>query len=158
MARGTKMKTNIKAPNIKISEGIRNYINAKTKTFERPITKFLAESDDVDKNPIEVRKRRVEAFWEIGTQSSGVKKGLFYCKVQIAIPGKDKYVKAETASGDLYEAIDKIKDIITAQIVELKDKPADVKKRAARKVKRDIGFDPTSKIRDKESRARDESL
>lgn len=75
------MKINIKSPNITVTDAIRNYIENKTKTFERPIISFLAETEEIERYPIEERKRRVEAFWEVGSESSGIKKGLFFCKV-----------------------------------------------------------------------------
>ncbi len=151
------MKTTIKSPNIEVSEAIKTYIEMKTKSFERPIAKYMAADEDIEKNPIEERKRRVEAFWEVGTQSSGIKKGLFFCKVQIAMPGKERHIKAEATSGDLHSAIDEVKDIVTNQIVETKTKPIGLRRRAVRKVKREVNFDPASKDGEEGERARDES-
>ncbi len=150
------MKMTIKSPNIDVSEAIETYINMKTGTIERPIAKFMADKEDIEKNPIEERKRRIEAFWEVGTQSSGIKKGLFYCKVQISMPGKSRHIKAEVTSSDLYEAIDEVKDIVISQIVETKDKPTDIKRRSVRKVKRDLNFDPASKDGEEGERTLDE--
>ena len=129
------MKIIIKSGNLDVSEAIQKYIEKKTKSFERPIAKFMVDEGKIKKNPIEERKRRVKAFWEVGTQSSGIKKGLFFCKVQILMPGKSRYIKAEAVSSDLYAAIDEVKDIITSQIIKIKDKPIDIKRRAALKVK-----------------------
>ena len=146
------MKVIIKSGNIEISEAIRAYIEMKTKSFERPITKFIVNKAGRERNPIEDRKQRISTFWEIGTQ-----KGLFFCKVQLSIPGQSKHIKAEATEGDLYAAIDKVKDIITSQIVEVKDKPIDIKKRAVRKNKRITNLDPASKDSGEGGRTLDES-
>ena len=151
------MKTIIKSPNIKISEAVRIYIEMKTKSFERPIIRFMADEDDIERNPIEGRKQRIEVFWEIGTQSSGIKKGLFFCKVQISMPGKSRYIKAEATSADLYAAIDEAKDIVTNQIIKTKDKPTNIRRRAVRKVKREVNLDPASRDGEEGGRVLDES-
>ena len=152
-----KMKTIIKSLNIDVSEAVQIYIEMKTKSFERPIIRFMADEDDIERNPIEDRKQRIEVFWELGTQSSGVKKGLFFCKVQISMPGKSRHIKAEAKSADLYAAIDEVKDIITNQIVKTKDKPTNIRRRAVRKVKRTVNLDPASKDREEGERVLDES-
>ncbi len=151
------MKKTIKSVNIEVSEAIATYIETKTSSFERLLGKYMADEEDIKKNPIEERKKRVEAFWEIGTQSSGIKKGLFFCKVQIVIPGKTRHIKAEATSADLHAAIDEVKDIVTNQIIEIKDKPISSRRRAIRKIKRGINFDPASKDREEGGRVRDES-
>ncbi len=150
------MKTTIKSPNIEIIESIRKYIEKKVDSFERPIERYLTKQEDIDKNPIESRKERVESFWEIGTESSGIKKGLFFCKVQITMPGKSRHLIAQAESGDMHDAIDQVKDMIMSQIVEVKEKPVSVKKRAARRVKRDLLIDPAAKNGEGD-RVRDES-
>lgn len=132
------MKINIKSPNLEITEAMRVYMEKKVKSFERPISKYLVKQKDIEDNPIESRKTRVEIFWEVGTKFSGVKKGLFFCKGEVIIPGKEGYLRAYIESGNLYDAIDQVKDIIVSQIVEIKDKSISIQKKASRKVQRDL--------------------
>lgn len=147
------MKNIIKSPNIEVTEAIRLYIEKKTRSLERPVTGFLNE-DDVQEDPIESRKDQIEATWEVGTELSGSKKGLFFCKVIISIPGKDEII-AKAISGDLYSAIDEVKDIAIKQLITTKEKPDSITKRAARKMKRLLHFDPAAH-EDEGKRVRDE--
>ena len=110
------MNTIIKSPNIEVTEAIKLYIEKKMNSLERPLTSFLNE-EDVQENPIESRKDRIEVIWEIGTESTGSKKGLFFCKVIISIPGKNNDIIARAISGDLYSAIDEVKDITIKQLL-----------------------------------------
>ncbi len=137
------MKNIIKSPNIEVTEAIKLYIEKKMHSLERPITGFLNE-EDAQENPIESRRDRIEIIWEVGTESSGSKKGLFFCKVIISIPGRDNDIIAQAISGDLYSAIDEVKDIAIKQLVTNKEKPDSLRKRAARKFKRFFNFDPAA--------------
>ena len=132
------MKITIRALNLKISEAIKRYIEKKTQSFNRPLTRYLGKEEKINKNPIELRKERVESFWEIGTESAGRKKGLFFCEIQVRLPGKEKQIIARTKSNDLHKAIDQAKDIITGQIVEIKEKTATKNKKISQKIKDDL--------------------
>jgi len=148
------MNTIIKSPNIEVTEAIKLYIEKKMNSLERPLTSFLNE-EDVQENPIESRKDRIEVIWEIGTESTGSKKGLFFCKVIISIPGKNNDIIARAISGDLYSAIGEVKDITIKQLVNTKEKPDSLKKRAARKFKRLLNFDSAAH-KDEGERVREE--
>jgi ribosome-associated translation inhibitor RaiA len=138
------MKTIIKTTNIKIAESITNYINKKAKSLERPMKSFLKT-----KNSSEENKKGVEFHWEIGSESAEIKKGLFFCKLRLIIPGEKKDIIAHTKENNLHGAIDKAKDVIIKQIVDTKEKPVSKAKRGARKFKRNISVDDAAKEKER---------
>jgi len=132
------MKITIRALNLKISEAIKKYIEKKAQLFDRPIARYLANKEEIKKNPIEGRKERVESFWEVGLKSLGKKRELFSCEIQVLLPGKAKQLIARAESNDLHEAIDRAKDIITDQIIETKEKGSTKNKKNSQKIKNNL--------------------
>ncbi len=133
------MKVTIKTTNITLSDSLSDYIEKKIGFLEKFVGDFLAKGKDAE-NPIEQRKGRVEVLVNVGRESAGVKKGLYFSKAQVVIPG-EKNVIAETTSGDLLKAIDELKDDLCGQLTAIKKKDVSVTERKTRKLKKDISLD-----------------
>lgn len=79
-----------------------------------------------------------KAFVEIGRESNHHQKGdeIFLAEVRIKIPGREFFL--EERSGDLYAAIDKIKEELQREINKNKDRKQTLFVRGARKIKKRI--------------------
>ena len=100
--------TNINGSNMELTEAIKDYAIKKIMTLE----KYL-----VDYSPVDVTI-------EVGQTTNGQNKGkIFKAEVNIKIPGN--FIRATETAEDLYESIDKVKDHLQRQIVDLKNKMID---------------------------------
>jgi ribosome-associated translation inhibitor RaiA len=149
------MKIKIKVTNISLSGSLSQYLEKRILPLEKFIKDFLPKEKDLE-NPIEERKGRVEFFVEIGKESAGSNKGLFFSKARIFIPG-EKTIIAQTRDGDLRRAIDFLKDELYVQLSSIKKKSMAITERKVRSAKKDINLSPEARFYRK-GRIRDESL
>ncbi len=149
------MRIKIKATNIDLSESIKEYVDKKIGSLEKFTREFVADEKKLE-NPIESRKGRIEAFVDVGKESGGSNKGLFFSKARITIPG-EKIVIARTRSADLREAIDDLKDELYSQLSTISKKEAAITEREVRKVKKKINISEDAQFNQK-GRIREEGL
>ncbi len=145
------MRITIKTKNMELTDSISYYIEKKVQPLAKFLEKIAPNEDDL--NPIEERKERIEAFIDVGKESS---KGLFFAKAQINVPGKNLLI-AKVTSGKLDEAIDSMKDELQRLAVAYKEKPFAVKKRNVKEAKKDIKLTEEARL-NKGSRLRQEGL
>ena len=99
---------NITGSNMELTEAIKDYTTKKITTLK----KYL-----VDYSPVDVTI-------EVGQTTNRQNKGkIFKAEVNLKIPGN--FIRATETAEDLYEAIDKVKDHLQRQIVDLKNKMTD---------------------------------
>jgi ribosome-associated translation inhibitor RaiA len=149
------MKIKIKVTNISFSGSLSQYLEKRILPLEKFVRDFLPKEKDLE-NPIEERKGRVEFFIEIGKESAGSNKGLFFSKARVFIPG-EKTIIAQTRDGDLRRAIDFLKDELYVQLSSIKKKTMAITERKVRSAKKDINLSPGARFYRK-GRIRDESL
>jgi ribosomal subunit interface protein len=147
------MRIITKATNISLNDSISEYIEKKIGPLEKFITDFLPNKKDLE-NPIEDRKGRVEFFIDVGKESAGSNKGLFFAKAKIIIPG-EKIIIATARSNDLREAINILKDELYPQLITVKERIVSITERKVRKVKRESNLDEAARFYRK-GRIRDE--
>ncbi len=116
---------------------------------------FLPKGEDVE-NPVEERKGRVGFFVDVGKESAGSNKGLFFSKARIVIPG-EKTVVAESRSNDLRKAIDDLKDELYVQLASVKKRTVSITERKVREAKKDIKLSESARFYRK-GRIKDEGL
>lgn len=116
------MNINIKATNIDLTNEIKDYVNEKVES----LYKFLPRSADG------------VFFVEIGKESNHHQNGpdVFMAEIRFKLEGKDFYIK--DTSGELYTAIDLIRDESIREIKERKEKSQTLFVRGARKIKKRI--------------------
>ncbi len=116
------MQINIKATNIELTSEIKDYVNEKINS----LYKFLPRSSDG------------VFFVEIGKESNHHQNGpdVFMCEVRFAFEGKDFYIKDH--AGELFAAVDLVRDETQRQIKEKKGKSQTLFVRGARKIKKRI--------------------
>jgi len=146
------MKITITSKKIELTDAIKEYVEKKILSLEKFLSRFFKYSD----NPIEQRKERVEIFVEIGRESGGTKISSFYSKAQIDISGK-KVLIVKSQSGKLNEAIDQMKDELQRNIIDYKDKPASLKERNVKKIKKDLNLSKDARL-NRKGRLREEGL
>ena len=113
------MKINIKATGIELTPAISDYVNKKVSSIEKYLNK--GTNDAV-------------AQVEVGRSTQHHKSGnIFRAAVHITGSGFDLYAVCEM--GDLYAAIDVVKDEIVRNAVQLKDKRKTLARRGAEMVK-----------------------
>lgn len=113
------MKINIKATSIELTPAISNYVNKKISS----ISKYIDESN-----------KDVVAQVEVGKNTRHHKSGnIFRAEVHITGSGLDLYAVSEV--GDLYAAIDIVKDEIVRNAVQSKNKRKTLARRGAELVK-----------------------
>ncbi len=149
------MKIKIKTTNITLNNSIENYLNKKINPLEKFISDFLAQGKDLN-NPIEERKGRVEFLVEIGKESGKSKKGLFFTKVIVIIPGEKKVI-AHNRSGDLRQSIDVVKDELYVQLASIKKRMVSIAERKTRQAKKEININKDARFYRK-GRIREEGL
>jgi len=149
------MKTKIKATNINIDSSVSNYIEKKIGSLQKFISSFLPKEKELE-NPIEGRKERIEFFIDVGKMSGGIKKGLFFSKARVFIPG-EKAVVAKTESGNLREAIDFLKDELYSQLAVIKKRKISIAERKTREVKKKTNLSEGARFYRK-GRIREEGL
>ena len=149
------MRIIIKATNITLNDSISDYVNKKIGPLEKFIRDSLPKGKDLE-NPIENRKGRVEFFIDVGKESAGSNKGLFFSKARVVIPG-EKTIMASSRSGDLREAIDVLKDELYPQLMTVKERMTSITERKVRKAKRESNLDEGARFYRK-GRIREEGL
>lgn len=114
------MNINIKATNMELTNPIRDYVNEKIGYLE----KFFDES--------------AFAYVEVGRDSRHHQKGdeVFMAEVRIKSPGSDFF--SSERNGDLYAAIDKVKEELHREISKNKDRKQTLFVRGARSLKKRI--------------------
>ncbi len=106
----------LKGTNIELTDAIKLYVEQKVEMLQ----KICSEFGDA-----------AELRAEVGKSTNHHAKGPFMrADMQIHLPGKA--IRAEYEAEDLYEAIDKVKDIARRQIKDYKEKIKDVTQRAER--------------------------
>lgn len=138
---------------MELTDSISDYIEKKIQPLGKFLEKIIPDEEDLANNPIEERKERVEAFIDVGKEST---KGLYFAKAQINIPGKNLLITKVTSS-KLDEAIDAIKDELQRLIVSYKEKSFAVKKRNVKEAKKDIKLAEEARL-NRGSRQRQEGL
>lgn len=116
------MNINIKATNIDLTLEIKEYVNAKINS----LSKFL----DHDQN--------FNVFVEIGKESNHHQNGpdVFMAEVRFVFEGKEFYIKDN--AGELFSAIDLVRDEALREIKDKKGKSQTLFVRGARKLKKRI--------------------
>ncbi|MFZ2484759.1 MAG: ribosome-associated translation inhibitor RaiA [Minisyncoccia bacterium] len=113
------MKINIKATGIELTPAISDYVNKKISSIEKYV-------DEKNKDAV--------AQVDVGRSTQHHKSGnIFRAEVHIIGSGLDLYAVSET--GDLYAAIDAVKDEIVQNVVQSKDKKKTLARRGAEMVK-----------------------
>ncbi len=148
------MKITIKPRNITLNSSISEYVNKKIE----PLHKFIKDSlpQEIKRNPIEERKKRIEFIVDLGKESAGSNKGLFFSKARVIMPG-EKIIVASSRSNDLREAIDILKDELYPQLMKTKERMSSITERKVRKSKRESNIDKGARF-NRKGRIRDESL
>lgn len=107
------MNINIKATKIELTPAIKDYIQEKMDMLE----KYLGD--------IQV----INAHFEVELTTHHHQKGdIFRAEANLSIPGS--LLRVEKTEGDLYKAIDKVKDHLHMMIKKHKEKLIDKKRRA----------------------------
>ncbi len=107
------MNINIKATKIELTPAIKDYIQEKMDMLE----KYLGD--------IQV----INAHFEVELTTHHHQKGdIFRAEANLSIPGS--LLRVEKTEGDLYKAIDKVKDHLHMMIKKHKEKMIDKKRRA----------------------------
>ncbi len=150
------MKITIKGTNITLNSSISEYVNKKIGPLHKFIKDFLPREKEIDKNPIESRKGRVEFIVEVGKESAGSNKGLFFSNARVIIPG-EKIIIAKSRSNDLRESIDILKDELYPQLMVVKERMVSITERKVRKAKRESNIDKGARFYRK-GRIREEGL
>ena len=133
----------IKATNIELTPGLRQYIERK-----------IGELDEF----IRHINGCVKAWVEIGKPSLHHKKGnVFYVEAQIRLPGQG--VRAEAKGSDLYLTIDQVKNELQRSLKKYKGKREAKLKRGTRTFKNILHLSPLARFRRKKGqRIREEGL
>ncbi len=150
------MKITIKPTNITLNNSISDYVDKKIGPLHKFVRDFLPREKEIEKNPIEERKGRVEFLVEVGKESAGSNKGLFFSKAKVIIPG-EKTIIASSRSGDLREAVDILKDELYPQLMKTKERMSAITERKVRKSKRESNIDEGARFYRK-GRIREEGL
>lgn len=116
------MNINIKATNIDLTLEIKDYVNEKINS----LSKFL----DHDQN--------FNIFVEIGKESNHHQKGedVYMAEVRFSFEGREFYIKER--AGELFAAIDLVRDETVRQIRDVKGKSQTMFVRGARSLKKRI--------------------
>jgi len=136
------MKITIKASNLKLTSGIRNYIKEKIGGLEKFIQGVKAED-----RFLEGKNFSIEAWVEIERTARHRKGQVFRAECQIKLPRGG--ARAESTKEDLYLAIDDVKDELQRELKQYTEVKLSKSRRAARRFKRLISFSPLSKLRRK---------
>lgn len=137
------LKLNIKTTNIKLDDGLYEYIYEKIGTLD----KFI---EDIDGS--------VQAWVEVGKPSRHHQTGLqeFYAEVDIRLPGQGKVLRSEARHEDLRFAISEVKDELQEELKKYKGKQEAKYKRGARTAKKMLRLSPLAWFRKKGGREREE--
>ena len=149
------MKITIKATNINLNASVSEYVNKKIEPLHKFVSDFLPQEKDLE-NPIESRKGRAEFFIDVGKESAGSNKGLFFSKARVVLPG-EKTIIAKSRSNNLREAIDILKDELYHQLMTVKERMSSITERKTRKMKKDFNLDESARFYRK-GRIREEGL
>lgn len=116
------MNINIKATNIDLTLEIKDYVNEKINS----LSKFIDHDRDVN------------VFVEIGKDSNHHQNGpdVFLAEVRFNLSGKDFYIKDR--AGELFEAVDLVKDEALRQVKDIRGRKRDLFVRGARSLKKRI--------------------
>ncbi len=116
------MNINIKATNIDLTSEIKDYVNEKINS----LSKFLDHDKDIN------------VFVEIGKESNHHQKGpdVYMAEVRFVFEGKEFYIKDN--AGELFSAIDLVRDQALREIKDRKGKSQTMFVRGARKLKKRI--------------------
>ena len=87
----------------------------------------------------------MEFFIDVGKESAGSNKGLFFSKARIIISG-EKTIIASSRSNNLREAIDVLKDELYPQLMTTKERMTSITERKVRKIKKDFNLDKGSRF------------
>jgi putative sigma-54 modulation protein len=113
------MSTNIKATNMELTGAISDYVNKRIASLD----KFTGDSG------------ATSCYVEVGKTTHHHKQGDVYrAEFNLDIKGEKYFAEAET--GDLYGAIDRVREDIYRQITSKKDKRQTLFKRGASSVKK----------------------
>jgi putative sigma-54 modulation protein len=113
------MHIQIKATNIELTQAITDYVNKKIST----IGKF-----------VDAENPATTCYVEVGKTTQHHKHGdVFRAEVRFGLPGRDVYVTSEC--GDLYAAIDRVRDDVAHKLSSGKDKRRSLIRRSGAKVK-----------------------
>lgn len=113
------MHTIVTGVHIEITDAIRNYVQEKVQPLER----LVAHNDTSAKLSIELSK----------TSNHHVNGQVFQAEALLHIRGKE--VALRTTQEDLYKAIDVLKDMLTRELAQHKDKERSLIRRGAHRVK-----------------------
>ncbi len=117
------MRITLKATNIEHTNAIDAYVGKRMRELEKVL---------------EPKEKSELARVDVGTTNKHHKEGkdLFYAEITFHVKGKDFRTVAK--AGDLYAAIDKIKDDIVREVTRHHDRQRALRKSGAREMKRRI--------------------
>jgi len=102
------MKINISAKNLELSPAIREYIEKKMGSLNKFMKKWEVEGS-------------VELNFDTGRTTKHHHKGnIYYAEANLKIPGK--MIRAHKTNEDLHAAIDAVKEVLSAEIKQYKEK------------------------------------
>ncbi len=120
------MHINLKATNIELAPGIRDYVQKRVDNLE----KFIRNMDE-----------SVQAWVEVGrTTKHHIKGDVYRAEIQIHIPHYGRGIRAEAACETINEAIDEAHDQIKLELEKVKDRKISLARRGARAFKKLIPF------------------
>ncbi len=136
------MRVTIRKKNLEITPALAIYIETK---LLKPIRKLLKVSVADDLPILDL---------EVGRTTKHHKKGAVY-HVEANLSLGKIFFRAETDDADVYAACDIVEKELERELSSFKEKKVAVAKRAARKIKKDLRFDPAARLYRK-GRIRDE--
>lgn len=117
------MQINLKGKNLELTPAIEEYVSKKVTNLE----KLLSSIED--------RGGEVMVNFEVGKTTNHHKSGeFFHADCLIRVNGQEFYASADT--GDLYQAIDKVRETLFNDIQKNKDRRQTLFKRGAMSVKK----------------------
>ena len=103
------MKINISVKNLELSPAIREYIEKKMGSLNKFMKKWETEGS-------------VKLSFDAGRTTKHHYKGnIYYAEANLKIPGK--MIRAYKTNEDLHAAIDAVKEVLSAEIKQYKEKP-----------------------------------
>ena len=137
------MKIVIKAQNIELTKGLKNFIEEKINFLE----KFAEDlySGEYYNHLFGKGKPRIEAWLEIGKETLHHKKGPFFrAECQMRFPGKS--IRSTASAENLKLAINEIKDELQRELKEYKEKIVAREKRRTRILKKELKISPIARF------------
>ncbi|MEK7538981.1 MAG: ribosome-associated translation inhibitor RaiA [Patescibacteria group bacterium] len=119
------MKINIKATNIELTDALSSYVNEKIRSTE----KFMVPHENED----------IFVQAELGKLTNHHRSGDMY-RAEVNLTVRGKYFRAESEKGDLYAAIDDLRDELVRELNSNKKKDRVLLRKGAAMIKNILRF------------------